>query len=269
MTTKDYGILTALGLLALFIWLRDVSWMSSAEDTLPILVAIPVFWWLGRPWHIVEEKPLELPTKPLILCVALFLSGIAGESTLALALGWTVLLWTWLRQRIIPQDHASVKKLLVLPLLSFPWITLDMQQLGWYFRLSGAWITAKLFAVLGFDVKYEGTTLLIEQLPISVEAACAGLNTLQSMLIAGSVVAYIILGDTNRYWPNLVFLILMAWIANTSRIVVISAVALAYGREFALGAFHTWGGWFILVMMFVISWLVFEAQAPKVVPKTR
>ena len=156
-------------------------------------------------------------------------------------------------------------------MMSFPWVTLDMQQLGWYFRLSGAWTTAKIYTLLGYDVKYGGTTILIDQLPISVEAACAGLNTLQSMLIAGSVVAYIVLGETKRYWPNIALLVVMAWVANTSRILVLSAVALAFGREFALGAFHTWGGWFILVVMFILCWLLFELQVPKPMtnPKAR
>lgn len=263
LTGKDYGILAALALLALFIWLRDVSWMSSAEDTLPILIALPLFWWLGRPWHLLDEKPLEFSTGSLVGIVFLFLFGIVGESTLSLALGWTWLLWTWLKNRTDAGDHSSIKKLLVLPILSFPWITLDLQQLGWYFRISGAWVAAQFFTLFGYNVKYAGTTLLVEHMPISVEVACAGLNTLQSMLIAGAIVAYILLGRTGRYWPNLIFLFVMAWAANTSRIIVLSFVALLFGREYALGAFHTWGGWFILVVMFGLSWLFFEMQAPK------
>ncbi len=268
MKVKDYAFLGALGLLAIFVWLRDRLWMSSAEDTLPILVALPVFFWLGRPWHILEA-PFHLSTKAVAASVILFLFGIVAESTLLMAIGWTLLLWSWLKVRTPPADQSDLKKLLILPLMSFPWITLDMQTVGWYFRLSGAWVTAHFFSLLGFPVKWEGTTILIDKMPISVEAACAGLNTLQSMLIAGTVVAFVILGRTNRYWPNLLVLILMAWLANTFRIVVISAVALTFGRDFALGAFHQWGGWFILVLMFVMCWLLFELQAPKVAPKPK
>ncbi|TXI37709.1 MAG: exosortase/archaeosortase family protein [Nitrosomonas sp.] len=270
MVRRDYTVLLILGILALFIWLRDISWMSSGEDTLPILVALPVFFSLGRPWKFTpEERPFELPVPRLALVAVLFLLGIVAESTLLLAIAWTLILWTWLQHRIKPEDRPHLSKLLVLPIMSFPWVTLDMQQLGWYFRLSGAWATAQIYTLLGYDVQYGGTTILIDQLPISVEAACAGLNTLQSMLIAGSVVAYIVLGETKRYWPNIALLVVMAWIANTSRILLLSAVALAFGRDFALGAFHTWGGWFILVVMFVLCWLLFELQAPKPVTKSK
>lgn len=269
MTSKDYGVLVALAFLAVFVWSRDTTWMSSAEDTLPILVALPVFYWLGRPWNLLPGGNLEYPTGSLVTCVVLFLIGIVSDSTVLMAIAWTWLLWIWLKQRTPVKNHSSIQKLLVLPFMSFPWVTLDMQNLGWYFRLSGAWVTANLFELLGYPVKWEGTMIFIDQLPISVEAACAGLNTLQSMLIAGSVVAYVILGSTNRYWPNLFLIFVMAWFANTMRIVVISAVALAFGREFALGAFHTWGGWFILVLMFVTCWMIFELQAPKAAPKTK
>ena len=89
------------------------------------------------------------------------------------------------------------------------------------------------------------------------------------MLIAGLVVSFILLCLTNRYWPNLLVLIVMAWFANTLRIIAISSVALAFGREAALGTFHEWGGWFILVLMFIMCWFLFELQVPKTAPKPR
>jgi exosortase/archaeosortase family protein len=227
MNTKDYGVLVALGLLAVFVWFRDTAWMSAAEDTLPILVGIPLFYWLGKPWQFIEGKPLEIPTGALVGTAIFFLIGIVAESTFLFALGWTLLVWAWLKQRTPQDKHSSIKKLLMLPLMSFPWVTLDMQQLGWWFRISGAWVTASFFSLLGYDVKYEGTAISIDQLPINVEAACAGLNTLQSMLIAGTVMAYVILGQTNRYWFNIALIVAVAWIANTSRIILLSAVALA------------------------------------------
>ncbi len=263
LNRQDWLIIVALGFLAVFIWLRNTDWMTGADDTLPILVALPVFYWLGRPWEWTDESFCKAPASAILLATALFLIGILTNITLLLAIAWTYLLWIWLQRHTPNSRHSSIRKLLVLPLLSFPWVTLDLQTLGWYFRLSGAFITAHVFMLLGFDVHLEGTNLLVNGLPISVEVACAGLNTLQSMLIAGSVLAYIILGGTNRYWWNLPLLFPIAWFANTMRILMISSVALAFGSEFAMGPFHQWGGWFILVLMFLLCWLLFELQEPK------
>lgn len=263
LTKQDFAVLLALGLLAVFIWLRNTDWMTSSDDTLPILVALPVFYWLGMPWDLLDQAEGDFPVKGVLLAVGLLLIGIITNFTLLLAIAWTYLLWLWLKRRTPASHHPSIQKLLILPILSFPWVTLDLQTLGWYFRLSGAYITAQVFHLIGLDVKYEGTNLLVNGLPIAVEVACAGLNTLQSMLIAGSVIAFIILGETNRYWWNLPVLFVMAWFANTARILMISSVGLIAGPEFAMGAFHTWGGWFILLLMFLGCWLVFQLQEPK------
>lgn len=266
MKRSDYVTLFFLLVLAVFVWLRDTSWMTSSDDTLPILVAIPVFIWLGWPWKF-EEKLISFNLKQMGIGLVLFLAGIVFNFTLFLALGWVWLLWCWLSNRTDPFTHSSIKKLLILPLMAFPWIALDAGQVGWWFRLSGASVTAKLFTLLGAHVTQEGTQLLINNMPISVEVACAGLNTLQSMLIAGSVVAYVLLGETNRYWWNLPILVIMAWVANTIRIIVLTFAALLVSPEFALGTFHTFGGWLVLMLMFAFCWFIFALQEPKKVQK--
>ena len=48
---------------------------------------------------------------------------------------------------------------MVLALLAFPWLSEDLPQLGWWFRLSAAWTAAHLFQVAGFGVTRDGTDL--------------------------------------------------------------------------------------------------------------
>lgn len=259
MSRLDLRVIVCLAILAAFIWLRDLSWSSTFDDTIPILVGIPLFYWVGRPWHL--SIPHErLPASALIGTAILILLGVLANSTFLLTVGWVFLLWKWLSLRTPRTEHSKLIKLLVLPLLSFPWITLDAQPVGWWFRLTGAQATGALYSLLGLDVKVEGTQLLINGLPISVEAACSGMNTLQSLLIAGSLLAFLYLGETSRYWWNLPLLVVIAWLANTLRIIILSGVALAVSPAFALGAFHLWGGWLVLVVMFFMCWVVFWMQ---------
>lgn len=260
--TYDSVFLIGLLLLAVMIWARDLAWVTTAEDTLPILVALPLFYWLGKPWEFLDKEPQF--SKPLFYSsIFLFLIGFAGSQTLILSLAWTLLLWTWLQARIPDEYKSKIKKLLVLPVLAFPWIALDADRIGWWFRLSAAWLTAKAFEVAGFPVHQEGTNMIINKLPISVEVACAGLNTLQAMLIAGTVILFFILGNTNRYWWNIPLLIAMAWFTNTLRIFFLVIIALAISPQFAMSAFHTWGGWFVIILMFLLCWFIFSIQEPK------
>lgn len=262
MKLTDMAILFILALLALFIWVRDTSWISTADDTLPILVAIPLFIWIAAPWKF-REEPEPISVNLIAISVLLFLIGIGINFTFSLSLGWTILFWAWLKSRVDPEMLPSIKKLLILPVMAFPWVALDAVKIGWWFRLSGAWAASEFFSFFHLDVSREGTTMVVNGLPISVEVACAGLNTLQSMLIAGSIVDFLILGSSVLYWWNLPVLVAISWAANTIRIIFISLAALYISPQFATGEFHTWGGWAILMIMFGICWFILSLQAPK------
>lgn len=250
---------------ATFIWFRDTVWISTSDDTLPILVAIPLFFWVESPWKFRKDpKPYSIPL--FIAATLLFLSGVALNITLLLTISWCLLFWNWLATHVGEEMLPNLKKLMILPLMAFPWIALDADRLGWWFRLSGAWVTEHFFSLVGSDVTREGTFLVVNEVPISVEVACAGLNTLQSMLIAGSVVCYLILGNTKKYWINLPLLVVISWIANTLRIILITAAAVWISTKFAKGNFHVLGGWMVILFMFLLSWFIFSVQEE---PETR
>lgn len=240
---------------AVFIWLRDTTWWQYASDTLPILCAFPLFYIFGEPW-----KPGQDKLKPiyLILSVLLFLGGILLNMNLLLTFSWIFAF------KAYPFDLPSpshLNKLLTIPFFGFPWVSFDANGIGWTFRLTGAKVTALAFSYFGFPVQQEGTHLLINSVPISVEAACAGLNTLQSMMIAGLAIAFIYLKDKGLFWINIPILLVIAWIANTLRIILISWAALYFGKDFALGAFHLWGGLFVIIAMFLLAWVIIREEA--------
>ena len=259
MTGKDRFMLTLLAFLGVLIWVRDLRWLTFPEDSLPILLGFPLFLWLGRPWSF-RPRGSPMRVRVLVLAVVLFTLGALFDFTLLLVLGWATLFWDWLHSRLGQASLPRVRQLLVLPVLSFPWIILDGQAIGWWFRLSGAWVAGHIFSSTGFDVSREGTFLVVQNLPVDIGAPCSGLNTLQAMLMAGAVVAYLELGGRNRYWWNLPLMVPMAWMANTLRIVAICAAALAVSAEFAMGLAHTLGGWLVICVMFFLCWALFAAQ---------
>ena len=99
MKISNIGSLILLAVLAVFIWLRDTNWISTADDTLPILIALPLFVWMGMPWRI--KSNTDSPNQSWIaISGILFLVGIALNLTFLLAAGWTLLLWTILSPKI-------------------------------------------------------------------------------------------------------------------------------------------------------------------------
>lgn len=254
--TQGFAVLLAL---ALFIWLRDRQWARDAQDTLPCLLAFPAAYWLGRPWSW-RDTPQPTPPSGIAAVAAIFLAGIALDSALVLAIAWTLALAVWLRSSLSEDAWPRVRPLLVIAGLGFPWVYLDAQPLGWWFRISGAAAVGAAFQAIGIGVRQQGTSLLIQGMPMDIEPACSGLNALQSLLLGGAAMAYIFFGPSRRFWLNIPLLLPAAWLANTLRLIVICISGLSYGVPFAMGVFHKTGGWMVIVTAFAGLSLLFSSQ---------
>ena len=263
MKSQDWTWLAGLFALSVYVWFRDRTWWGAAEDVLPILAALPLMVWLGHPWKF-QLIGKSFPKIGLLMLAAILLVlGAVLDLCLPAALAWIVVFGCWMGYRLEPAGRMRVCRLLPLALLAFPWVTLDFQLVGWWFRLSSAVTVENLFSWIGFSVTRTGVELLVQGLPISVDAACSGLKALQSLLIAGVALTYVIVGNSPHYWINLPLLIPLAWLANTARILSICVAAMTWGSDFAMGVFHAWGGLAVLVVMFGLCWALLRFQQKK------
>ncbi len=253
MKPRDLPWPAGLAALAAWIWLRDLAWWTEASDTLPVLAALPLFVWLAGPWRF-APAPGKISLPLLFTGGIVLMAGALADLTLLMALGWTTLLWTWLRTRIVPASWPTVRRLLVLPALAFPWIAFEGQTLGWWYRLSAAATAQGVFSGLGLNVARAGTDLIVQGNPIAVAPACAGLGTLQAMLIAGVVPAYLYFGARGgaKYWTGLFALLVMSWLANTIRVLTVVVAVVSFGSKFAMGTFHQADGWLVVFTMFLL-----------------
>lgn len=188
-------------------------------------------------------------------------AGAVMVAAAGLALGWvwpSALALAWVAGRG-GRDRLARWQAMTMALFAVPWLAADATALGWGFRWTGAWAAGGIFDLAGLAVTRAGTALQIEDQPLAVDAACAGLDTLQATLVAGLWLAAGL--RTARGWTSAVSALpLLAWVANTARIVMLGAVAVAAGHEAALGWVHEWGGLAVVVLVFLAagawtSWL--------------
>jgi len=241
-----------------WIWLRNPLGESPA-DLWPALLAFPLYVWLARPWRW-RVRAESVAANQLAPGVGVVVVGLALDHTLLLAVGWVWAWRAWLVAQLEPRSPAVSWKPMILLVAGFPWLALEAQAIGWWFRFSGAGVAEGCFRLLGFAVERDGTFLTVQGMPLAVDAACSGLNALQSMLVAGTVLAWLVLPG-KRYWWGVMLLPLLAWLANVLRIISLGVVGLSFGPDAAMGWFHNWGGWAVLMMMFILCSVVFNAMA--------
>ncbi len=243
-------------LMAGWIWARDLSWTERPTDTLPVLVGLALICWLGSPWR--RREPAGPGSRRPILSGALLLiAGVTTNLISLMALGWALFLYEWFRSSY-RKGAVSPSRLALLGFLSFPWLVTDFAAIGWWFRLSGTWATEQVFTLLGFNADAYGTSIVIEGFPVDIVASCSGINILQSILLAGTMAALIFFRRELGFWLAFSVLPLLAWLSNTFRIIVVTAAGLTSGAEFASGWFHTWGGLFSVVIMFLTCLALFS-----------
>ena len=256
MKAKPLLALIGLAIFAAFIWLRGTLGMTDASDTLPLLAAFPLYYWLTRPWQWRQEAPSRLP-RTIFAGIVLTLAGVIADSTFLLSVAWIAYFDAFQSSFL----EKIPRRLLVLLFLGFPWLTQNVDSLGWLFRYTGAGAVQFLFTMLGMTVHRQGTLLYIGLLPLSIEPACAGLNVLQSMLIVGCLLICIRIRGGWRFWAGIASLVPLAWVANTLRIFMLGSAGVLFGSDFASGWFHKWGGWLVLCLMFFLCERVFNLLA--------
>jgi|GEM_PF-801107 len=259
MVKRNSLALLSLLLLAIYIWLRNTSWLTSSDEVLPLLITIPIAYMLLSPLSFKEQQ------KPFHVSLAiggalLFFLGLISDLTLFLASGWALLTLSLLKEILSPDSFRRALSLSPLLIMAFPWVTLDAQSVGWYFRYTGAEVTAEILSLFGIDAVHQGTNIHLNGLDIFVEPACSGLNALQSMLIAGTTLAFFTLDNPKKVFYNIPTLLLSAWLANTLRIIVISSLAYLVSTDFVEGTFHSIIGWLSIVSVFLFAYFFFEQQ---------
>jgi exosortase/archaeosortase family protein len=145
----------------------------------------------------------------------------------------------------------------VVAVAGFPWLLYEMNAVGWFFRSSGAAVVGGLLKILGLSVEREGTMILAQGVPISVDVACSGLGALQAMALAGAALLPPGLRPGWRAFVVVAALLPLAWLANTVRIAVLAVVAVTFGPDVAKGPWHGVMGWVALMAVFVVGtgWL--------------
>jgi exosortase len=259
MSHKNSLFFSCLFLLAIFIWLHDTTWIMTLDDSIPLLLCIPIAVCLGKPWKLKSEERFLSPPF-FLLGFSLVALGAGFNSTFLLALGWCYILYSWQKEHLEKSSLEIAKRTFVLCMMAFPWFSRDAATLGWIFRLTGTSVTAAILSFFDLPVIQHGTDIDIQGISIFVAPGCTGINSLQSIFIAGTVLACFIFDSNKLFFFNLPVLVVAAWIANTLRIFITTLLAIVVSPSLVQGIFHYFLGIITLIFMFSLCYLLFSFE---------
>jgi exosortase len=101
-------------------------------------------------------------------------------------------------------------------------------------------------------VLQEGNVIILAGTTLEVAEACSGIRSLQALLALGTVYAYFSQRVMWKRWVLVLLSIPIAIIANAFRVSGTGVLAHYWGIQAAEGFYHTFAGWLIFVVAFML-----------------
>jgi exosortase A len=104
----------------------------------------------------------------------------------------------------------------------------------------------------GVPVLREGNTIVLSNTTLEVVEACSGIRSLQALLALGAVYGYFTQKAVWKRWALLLLSVPIAIAANAFRVAGTGFLAHFIGPEAAQGFYHSFAGWIVFVVAFVL-----------------
>ena len=206
-----------------------------------------------------RERALATPPQPSMVglfaiagSLALLVVGTLGAelfltriSIVGMAAGITLFVGGWRHLRILAFPIAFLLLMIPLPAIVFNQVAFPLQLLASRF---GEW-TLQMFSI---PVLREGNVIILATTSLEVAEACSGIRSLVSLLTLGIVLGYF---TDSRPWTRVAVAactVPVAIAANGLRVAGTGVAAAYIGADAATGFLHTFSGWLVFVVAFVM-----------------
>jgi len=156
---------------------------------------------------------------------------------------WLILGTEFLRQLLFP---------LAFLVFMIPLPAIVMNAIAFPLQLFAAQSATFCMQVAGIPVLREGNTIVLSNTTLEVVEACSGIRSLQALLALGAVYGYFTQKAVWKRWALLALSIPIAIAANAFRVAGTGFLAHFIGPEAAQGFYHSFAGWIVFAVAFVL-----------------
>ncbi len=159
--------------------------------------------------------------------------------------GLTLLLLGWTHLRMLAFPITFLFFMIPLPAIVVNAVAFPLQ-------LFAAQTAAFCLYNFGIPVLREGNVIVLAGTTLEVAEACSGIRSLQALLALGTVYAYFSQTLMWKRWILIALSIPIAIAANAFRVSGTGVLVQYWGTEAAEGFYHTFSGWLIFVVAFIL-----------------
>lgn len=117
---------------------------------------------------------------------------------------------------------------------------------------AGYWILNAIGLPVKLSVEYGNPVILLEKTPapltFTIDVACAGIYSLIAFTIFALFAAYVTRGPAWKKAPVFFIGFPLVYALNITRIILIVLAGMLFGQQIAMGLFHLFGGWFLILV---------------------
>lgn len=247
-----------LGLYASVLTLLIADWEHDPDYSHGFLVPVLSAYFLYERRHTLLRTALQTNWWGLLVLggglIFLFVGSLGAELfltrvSMVVVLGGLVLFHCgaqWLRLLAFPLGFLFF--MIPLPAILLNALTLPLQ-------LFAARLSTFSLQLINLPVYREGNVIFLPHATLEVVEACSGIRSLVSLFALSVVFAYVTQRQHWKQWLLVLSAIPIAIIANAFRIWGTGVLAYLYGMQVADGFYHTFAGWLVFVVAFVLLML--------------
>ena len=231
------------------------DWGNDPDYSHGFLIPVLSGYFLWERRHALAQLPVQpnpVGFLVMLLGIALLLLGQVGAELFLMRVSLVVLIaglvlylggWRYLKGMAFP---------IIFLLFMIPWPAIILNALTLPLQLLAARLSTSSLQLMNLPVYREGNVIFLPHATLEVVEACSGIRSLVSLLALAVVFAYM----TQRHVWKIAVLVIsatpIAIIANAFRIWGTGVLAHVYGPQAAEGFYHTFAGWLVFVIAFVL-----------------
>lgn len=240
------------------LWGLGSDWHNDPDYSHGFLVPFLSAFFIWERWNVLTD---ETPSPSIwgigLLLIGLFslVVGLIGAelyiqrtSLLVVLSGLVLLILGWKYLWLLSLPLGFLIFMIPLPAIVVNTIAFPLQ-------LFAAQTASFCLFSLGIPVFREGNLIMLASTTLEVAEACSGLRSLLALLALATVYGYFSQNVMWKRWMLVILSVPIAIVANAARVSGTGILAHYFGAEAAEGFYHTFEGWLVFVVAFILLFI--------------